>query len=555
MKRLRLTAPGTETPDVGAYALGDWIAGATSTNQSLPYGWTRRDIGIDRFFSPAGHTATVRGNYYVSGGGDGWSKTSDSFHLASTKLAGDGSVTATLQHQEASNVAGAKAALMFRASESPTADFVALAVSPAAGVRWETRRSASVTPLATLLSPVSNAQLAPGTSYSLLADASVEGGVVTEVIFRVDGGYLAKGFAPPFTVNWTTPALNTGENSRTVVLSASALSHTGVLSSRSEVTVQIVRGNTTPYVTLTSPARGSRLVVGRPVTLRAAGGVPSGSFKDFVFRANGAYLSNRATAPYENTWTPTTPGEYTLRADIRDNSTPTVTVRSVDIPVTVISEEETTAPIVLRIERTGAVFSGFYSRDDGATWTSAGTVSVPAMPATALAGLAATTQGRSYLSTAIFNDVSINDLATPGQADGFTEWLRTRNPGYFDVSGFIHQVDAATGMPGMLQYALGVPASRAPAVSDQPTISVLAPDAQGRSYATISFVMPDDPLLGVIMEIQESVNLATWEPVDSGTNLLSKNALGDGRSRVTYRGNRLLETNAKTFLRLRVTRQ
>jgi hypothetical protein len=553
-KRIRITQPGTETPDLGAYASGEWVAGASISETKLPQGWNRRDIGIDRFFSPAGHTATVRGSYYVTGGGDGWSKSTDRFHFASTNVAGDGSIMATLQHQEVSGVSGAKAAVMIRASESTTADFVALSVSPISGVDLEVRRGNPATPTATMLSPVANAQLAPGVTYTLLADAACDGGVVTEVVFRADGTYIAKGFSPPYSITWTAPSLNAGENSRTVVLSASALSHTGVTGPRSEITVQVVRGNTTPHVTLTSPAAGAKFVVGQPIPLRAAAGVVTGSVKDVLFHRNGTYIGLDTTAPYEQMWTPTAPGSYDLTADIRDNSTPEVRIRSVKIPITVVGESEVTGPLVLRLERAGSQFSGFYSRDNGASWITAGSVSLASMPSTALAGLAATTQSRSYLTTAIFSSVIINDVERPALEDGFTAWLRKRHPDYADVEPFAQNVDAATGLTAPLQYALGVPATGTPSVSDNPVPGVTSPDGQGRTFATLTFTKHDDPLPGVNLTVQESGAMDAWQAVDMTANLIAKTALGDGRSRVTIRGNRSLETNKTAFLRLQVIR-
>ncbi len=61
----------------------------------------------------------------------------------------------------------------------------------------------------------------------------------------------------------------------------------------------------------------------------------------------------------------------------------------------------------LEIVRSGSNFSGFYS-SDGVTWTQLGsTVAIAAMPATANAGLVASANFNSQLTTATFNNVNV----------------------------------------------------------------------------------------------------------------------------------------------------
>jgi beta-glucanase (GH16 family) len=64
------------------------------------------------------------------------------------------------------------------------------------------------------------------------------------------------------------------------------------------------------------------------------------------------------------------------------------------------------APVWLRLVRTGNSFSGFYSTDD-VTWTQVGTTQTVALGATALDGLAVTSGNPSALATATFTNVSV----------------------------------------------------------------------------------------------------------------------------------------------------
>jgi regulation of enolase protein 1 (concanavalin A-like superfamily) len=69
-----------------------------------------------------------------------------------------------------------------------------------------------------------------------------------------------------------------------------------------------------------------------------------------------------------------------------------------------------TAPVWLKLERTGATFAGYYSAD-GVSWALVGTDTVP-MAATVYVGLALTSHDNSQLATATFDHVSIGPTWT-----------------------------------------------------------------------------------------------------------------------------------------------
>jgi regulation of enolase protein 1 (concanavalin A-like superfamily) len=105
---------------------------------SLPDGWTDADIGSP---SQPGSAICVGTVWTVSGGGADIGGASDQYHFASTSVSGDQSVVARVTSVGGTD-SGAKAGVMFRASATATAMFVAVVVTPGSGV-WMEWRSAT----------------------------------------------------------------------------------------------------------------------------------------------------------------------------------------------------------------------------------------------------------------------------------------------------------------------------------------------------------------------------------------------------------------------------
>ncbi|MFM7207187.1 MAG: autotransporter-associated beta strand repeat-containing protein, partial [Planctomycetaceae bacterium] len=77
--------------------------------------------------------------------------------------------------------------------------------------------------------------------------------------------------------------------------------------------------------------------------------------------------------------------------------------------VVVAGPTSQTAPVWLKVTRSGNSFTGSWS-SDGTTWTQAGTITIP-MSATALVGLASTSDAAARLNRVEFTNVTVSNLA------------------------------------------------------------------------------------------------------------------------------------------------
>jgi regulation of enolase protein 1 (concanavalin A-like superfamily) len=121
--------------DMGVYDL---------TIRSLPEGWASRDVGSVGQAGHAGAQGGAGGTFFVTGGGDNITGTTDEFHFASTQLTGDGSITARLASQENTN-GSAMAGVMLRDGLGTSARHVTIAVTPGAGIVQTARTTVSGT--------------------------------------------------------------------------------------------------------------------------------------------------------------------------------------------------------------------------------------------------------------------------------------------------------------------------------------------------------------------------------------------------------------------------
>jgi hypothetical protein len=548
-KLLEITAPGVTKPDLGAFEGGDWVSGATSlANGDLPNGWARRDIGIDSAMGPTGYTAVIGSNYYVSGGGNGIGLTTDGFHYTYTSLLSNGDLTATLQHQEVSNQSSAsRAGLMLRASPSDSDSYASLTLSPGRGVVFETRRSTPATPTVAFQQPVSGgSSLAVNTTHALVANASSIGGAITEVVFRVDGAYLGKGFSSPYTTLWTPTKAGT------YTLTAVATNNVGASSSASSVTVTVATEQLNPTVALIAPAASSISQVGLPVTLTAhADVVSTTAITDVRFRVNGRYLSKDSTSPYSAVWTPTVPGTYNLTAEVVDNSTPSKIVTSTSIPVTITAE--VLPPITFKISRVGDTLTGSY-RSGTSDWVVAGETTDTNLPDLLLAGLAVSSHNQQRLTTAIFSSVMINQRLPSALRTGLDEWLGSKYPNTADTSAYLQSIPAGQTMSNLMAYALGVAPTGVPTPSTLPSIDLTVPDSKNQRYPTLSFTQRVIAPTGIRYTVEESTDLVKWTALNSTANQVGTPVVIDAElQRVTVRANTpVIALTPKVFLRLKV---
>ena len=101
----------------------------------------------------------------------------------------------------------------------------------------------------------------------------------------------------------------------------------------SQPVIIAVTSNAAPVVGLTSPVASATLKVNTPVTINASASDPDGSVAKVVFYVGDTILNDDLEFPYTTTWTPTSPGRYSLSARVYDDKG-RYTISTV-VPVTV----------------------------------------------------------------------------------------------------------------------------------------------------------------------------------------------------------------------------
>lgn len=167
-------------------------------------------------------------------------------------------------------------------------------------------------PTATITLPTAGALLPVNTPATIAVTANDVDGTIASVEFFANGLSLGTDTVFPFNFSWTSNV--TGS----VSLTAVATDNTGNVATSSAVVVT-VGGGSTPSASLTSPAAGSSFVVGNPITVSASALAVAPATVDSVrFLANGKTIGVDAASPYTVSWTPSSPGSYTLVAEVTD---------------------------------------------------------------------------------------------------------------------------------------------------------------------------------------------------------------------------------------------
>ena len=154
---------------VNATGVGAASAEATATTPPPAVTFTQNlDIGAPQQAGSEQYAAGSGVYTVAGGGGDIWGN-SDSFHFDGLSLSGDGSIVAQVTSVQDTSPA-AKAGLMFRDSTAANAMMAMLAVTPGAGLMFETR---------TTTGGLVSAQLAPGFAAPIWLELSRTGNQFT----------------------------------------------------------------------------------------------------------------------------------------------------------------------------------------------------------------------------------------------------------------------------------------------------------------------------------------------------------------------------------------
>jgi CubicO group peptidase (beta-lactamase class C family)/lysophospholipase L1-like esterase len=166
-------------------------------------------------------------------------------------------------------------------------------------------------PAVNLISP-GNGEAVAGTV--LVSASASDDYAIRSVAFDVDGTFIGELFGPPFSLDWDTESVATGEH----VLTALA-TDTSNNQSTSSVTVSVLRDTQSPSVAISSPASGSTVIGATPVSAIASDDVAVASVR---FAVGATVLGTTTAAPYQVNWDTTayTNGPYQVTATATDTS-------------------------------------------------------------------------------------------------------------------------------------------------------------------------------------------------------------------------------------------
>ncbi len=394
----------------------------TSTASVAPPGgcsatWTCADIGAA---TPAGSQDLTTTPWTVQGGGgDIWS-TSDQFHFVSQPASGDGTISTSITAQQNSN-AWAKAGVMMRGSSDPAAPYYAVLVTPGNGVavQWRATQGGSSSSVAAagtvpLYLEVSrwtdSSGTTPVTYYSALT--SPDGTTWTTVPGSVVSLALPASYLDGLAVTSHNTSVLSSVTATAPVIGTTSTEPPGVCSAA--FTCADI-GGATPAGTQTQSGAGTW-------TVQGGGGDIWGTSDQFRFISQALAADGSATAHVvslgsANAWAK---AGVMLRADgsagaayyglfVTPGNGLDLQYRSAAGGTTTqVLASGVTAPIYLRVTRTGTTFTAFTS-PDGTTWTAVAnsTVTLSGLTGSVLAGLVTCSHDTSNLVTAKFDTVTL----------------------------------------------------------------------------------------------------------------------------------------------------
>ena len=373
---------------------------------SLPSGWTSRDIGA---VSAAGSATYSNGAFTVKGdGADIWG-TADAFQYVYTVVGGSatGDFDLTTHVTSVQNVdPWTKAGLMVRESVDAAAAQASVFVSPGKGVAFQRRTTnggASVnTSVASVTAPV-------------WLRLRVQSHNVVVAMYKKNA-----------TDAWTVlgiqqfPATSSGYTFDDAGLAVTS-HHDGTLAAATFSNVDLARER--GWQTTVIGTTFSATVVATPsgaLTVNARGADIWGTADQFTYAyqstsGDGEASANVRSVSPTNAWTKAgvmyraslDPGAPHVSLFVTPGKGIALQYRAGANGVsTQFAQVAGTAPVYLRLRRTGSLFVGEWTTDLQ-TWHEVGEVIVEAIPASAVAGVALTSHDASATATAVFEDATI----------------------------------------------------------------------------------------------------------------------------------------------------
>lgn len=185
-----------------------------------------------------------------------------------------------------------------------------------------------------ITAPLNGAAFNPGAPISISATATaLAGATISKVDFYADAVLIGTSTVAPYTVSWNTAT--GGLHNLTATATYSNLA----TATSPPVTILVLAA------TITSPATGLSFPQGTAIPITASvPTVTSGvSVNKVDFYANAVLVGTSTVAPYSFTWTPATPGAYSLTATATYSNAATAT--SPAVAVTITTSVTITAPL------------------------------------------------------------------------------------------------------------------------------------------------------------------------------------------------------------------
>ena len=168
-------------------------------------------------------------------------------------------------------------------------------------------------PTAAVTSPANNSRFSKNANITLKASADDRDGDIKHVNFYVDGKYVGRDTAAPYSFNWRGSVLG----SHTFYARAYDSGGKSVNSSSRTFTVY----NPKPSVNLTIHDEGLGMIEGQVVSLKATASDThsGGGIAHVKFKIDGKTIGTDASSPYSMNWIPSTSGRYIVSAVATDN--------------------------------------------------------------------------------------------------------------------------------------------------------------------------------------------------------------------------------------------
>lgn len=172
-----------------------------------------------------------------------------------------------------------------------------------------------------------------GGTETLVASATDKDGSIASMEFLVNGVSVATLTKAPYT--YELPLINAGIYN----VVARATDNVGNVTDSNLLKLTVQQG-LSPVVAIVSPTNGTVVAAGKAIPVVANASDPDGSIASVAFYVNNAAVGQPVIqAPYETSYTPTSPGNYTITAvaiDSSGNRTQSAPV-TITVPITTIT--------------------------------------------------------------------------------------------------------------------------------------------------------------------------------------------------------------------------